>query len=78
MGHVLKFKTNLNCHGCKSSVASYLNEIESITNWDLDLNDDDKVLTVYADGITSDDLIKIIKKAGYHAESMIIDNHKCH
>ncbi len=78
MNQVLKFKTTLSCNGCKSKIAPFLNEAEGISSWDLDLENDDKILTVYSAGITHSEVKKIIENAGYTAEELMNHKHSCH
>ena len=42
----LKFKSNINCTGCLSKVTPVLNEEKAIEKWDVDLESDDRILTV--------------------------------
>lgn len=67
--NILKFKTNLNCSGCLSSVTPYLNGVEGIENWNVDLNNPSKTLTVESNGATEKEIVNTINKAGYKAES---------
>lgn len=64
----LKFKTNLNCAGCISKVQLNLDNAEGIVNWDVDTNNSDKILTVNSNGISADEVIKIIESKGFKAE----------
>ncbi|MFA6057565.1 MAG: heavy-metal-associated domain-containing protein [Taibaiella sp.] len=61
----LKFKTNINCSGCINSVTPHLNATEGITNWNVDIQNADKVLTVETEELTSDVITGIITKAGF-------------
>ncbi len=67
--NILKFKTNINCSGCLSSVTPYLNGVEGIENWNVDLNNPSKTLTVESNGATEKEIVNTINKAGYKAES---------
>jgi copper chaperone CopZ len=78
MNQILKFKTTLSCHGCKSTVAPYLNEAEGISSWDLDLKNADKILTVHSVGITHSEVKQLIENAGYGAEELVHGKHSCH
>ena len=64
-----KFKTNINCGGCKSSVQPYLDELEGIDSWQVDTNDSDKVLTVNTDHVSQEAIIQKVEEAGFKAES---------
>jgi copper chaperone len=66
----LKFKTNVNCGGCISTVTPVLNEIKGITHWSVDTANPLKVLTVESEDTTSAEIITALKGAGYKAESI--------
>lgn len=63
----IKFKTNIRCSGCKAKVANMFKEEPSIAQWDVDLNDPDRTLTVEGDNLNESRIIELIKKAGYEA-----------
>ncbi len=64
----LQFKTNINCGGCIASVKPHLDGAEGICHWEVDTADKDKVLTVKSDGITQQEVIDTVKKAGFKIE----------
>ncbi|MCB0641303.1 MAG: heavy-metal-associated domain-containing protein [Phaeodactylibacter sp.] len=41
-----QFKTNINCSNCVRSVSGFLNEVESVEQWEVDTDHPDKILTV--------------------------------
>jgi copper chaperone CopZ len=62
-----KFKTTIKCSGCLAKVTPFLNEAVGENNWEVDLNDPLKVLTVR--GESGETKIKAaVEKAGYQAE----------
>jgi copper chaperone len=63
----LKFKTNINCGGCVSAVTTALNEAVGETNWQVDINDPQKILTVNSNFLTANELEAMVKKAGFNA-----------
>ena len=63
----LKFKTNINCGGCIAKVTPSLNNAEGITKWEVDTTNPQKVLSVETSNLSEDDVIAILKKAGYSA-----------
>jgi len=63
-----QFKTTLNCGGCVSKVKSDLDDAEGIHNWNVDIANADKILTVNSNGITEEEVIAIIKSKGFKAE----------
>ncbi len=64
----LKFKTNINCSGCVAIVKPHLDNVEGITGWNVDTSNKDKILTVHSNGINEEQVVKIIKNAGYKIE----------
>jgi copper chaperone len=67
----LKFKTNVNCGGCIATITPHLNQIKGIEKWSVDTTNPLKILTVETDGMSSKEIVELIKKAGYKAELII-------
>lgn len=65
-----KFKTNINCGGCVSTVTPFLNGIEGISEWEVDVNDKDKPLTVVSDTATEHQIVDAVREAGYKIEKI--------
>lgn len=65
-----QFKTNIKCGGCISKVTPFLNEATGIAEWNVDTTNQDKILTVLSSGITEDEIIATIEKAGYKIEKV--------
>ncbi len=63
-----KFKTNINCSGCVAKVTPFLNEAHGIGHWEVDITDKNKVLSVHSDGITEEEVIEKVQKAGFKIE----------
>ncbi len=63
-----KFKTNINCGGCKASVEPYLNELEGIESWDVDTSDNNKILTIKTDKLSEAQIIDKVREAGFEVE----------
>lgn len=70
----LKFKTNLKCAGCMYAIKPYMDEIEGIKSWDVDLESSSKEVTVQAETDSVKKLGKAVKKAiheaGYKAQKI--------
>lgn len=65
----VKFKTNIKCSGCVSKVTPFLNESAGASNWQVDIENPDKVLSISAGKeIALEDIIKAVQQAGYKAE----------
>ena len=58
------FQTNINCGSCVRSITPFLDELDGVTIWRVDVEDDRKVLTV--EGTASDEeIIQVVREAGY-------------
>jgi len=66
----LKFKTNINCGGCIAKVTPSLNETIGESNWQVDTQNQNKVLTVSGTQVSKDEVIKAVEKAGFKAEEV--------
>lgn len=65
----LKFKTNIKCGGCVAQVTPGLNESAGAGNWEVDITNPEKILTVTADG-NQDNIISAVTKAGFTIEKV--------
>ncbi|PYF76844.1 heavy-metal-associated domain-containing protein [Pedobacter nutrimenti] len=65
----LKFKTNIKCGGCIATVTPFLNQMESIQAWEVDVNNPEKVLTVNGETDPAQ-VISTLDKAGFKAEAL--------
>ncbi|AMQ56913.1 heavy-metal-associated domain-containing protein [Algoriphagus sanaruensis] len=64
----LKFKTNINCNNCLAKVTPKLNEQSGIESWNVDLQDDERTLTVETEELQAEDIKKAVLKAGFIAQ----------
>lgn len=64
----LKFKTNIKCGGCISTVTPFLDNTAGIKHWEVDTVNKDKVLTVEVEEITPDVVIQKVQEAGFKIE----------
>lgn len=67
----LQFKTNINCGGCVEKVTPFLDNEDGVCHWDVDTTNKDKVLTVHSKGITAQQVIETVQKAGFKIEPLI-------
>jgi copper chaperone len=67
----VQFKTNIKCSGCIASVTPFLNEVAGEDNWEVDIQNPDKVLTVSTEKANNTDIKKAIEKAGYQAVELM-------
>lgn len=65
---ILKFKTDIKCESCVASVKPYLDKAVGSCLWDVDILDKDKILTVTSKNLTEQEIIEIVKKAGFRIE----------
>lgn len=66
----IQFKTNLNCSNCVGKVTADLNEAVGEGQWTIDTTVSDKILTIKNDSLTAEEVVNIIKKKGFKAESL--------
>ena len=66
----IKLKTNIKCSGCIASVTPFLDEALGQGNWNVNVADPSKVLTVNLNKEKQEDVIKAVEKAGYKAEAL--------
>jgi copper chaperone len=65
----LKFKTNIKCGTCVANVTPKLNETVGADNWEVDVQNPEKILTVSKNAdINEEKVIKAVQDAGYKAE----------
>lgn len=66
----LKFKTNIKCSGCVATVTPELNHTVGENNWEVDVQDPNKILTVSQEGISVQQVVEAVEKAGFKAEAV--------
>lgn len=66
--NTLKFKTTINCGGCVRAVTGPLNDEAEITNWQVDTDNPDKILTVQGDDVRPEQVIRAVQEAGFEIE----------
>lgn len=64
-----KYKTNIKCTGCVATVTPFLDAAVGERNWEVDLNDPSRTLTVNV-GTDKETVIAALQKAGYKAEKI--------
>jgi len=65
---IYTFKTNINCNGCIAKVSPILDSTNGITKWNVDTADANKTLSVVSKGISKEEIIAVIQKAGFKIE----------
>ncbi len=66
--NTLQFKTNIKCSGCVAKVSPHLDAAEGIQEWNVDIYNPSKPLTVEAEGLSEEEVKAIIERAGFSAE----------
>ncbi len=65
----MKFRTNINCGSCVRGVTPALDEHRGIKDWQVDLESDDRILTVQAvDELTEAEVAAAVADAGFEAK----------
>ena len=64
----IKYKTNIKCGSCIAKVTPALNSLAGIKNWEVDLINPEKILTVDAEDVSSSVIVQALKDVGYQAE----------
>lgn len=67
----LLFKTNLKCSGCIAKITPFLNGEKQIEEWNVDLENPDRVLSIKTESFSPESVKELLKKAGYNAEEII-------
>ena len=63
-----KFKTNINCGGCVSTITPTLDGNSSVSSWRVDTADKNKVLSIESESLSENEIMDIVKQAGFNAE----------
>ncbi len=67
----LKFKTNINCGGCVKAVTGFINEVPGISNWAVDTQNPDKILSVEGEGVDAELVLEAVKDAGFEIVELV-------
>lgn len=62
------FKTNIKCGGCIEKVKPVLDAATEISEWNVDTANPDKILTIKAKDISQEEIMEMIRNAGYKIE----------
>ncbi|MDP3245055.1 MAG: heavy-metal-associated domain-containing protein [bacterium] len=65
-----QFKTNINCSSCVATVTPFLNDAEGVCHWEVDTTNKEKILTVESEGISKQEVIEAVQKAGFKIEPL--------
>lgn len=67
---IFVFKTNINCGGCIAKVTPALDGANGIEIWSVDTINKDKILSVTSNGISENEIIETVQKAGFKIEAL--------
>ena len=66
----MTFKTNAKCMGCLAKIEEILQGKMNREEWNLDLSDSNRPLTVTSDKLAESEIVELISKAGFKIEQM--------
>lgn len=69
MTKIQSFSTNINCGSCVRSVTPFLDEVEGVTIWRVDVEDERKLLTVEGTADTAA-IVKMVEEAGFDIQPL--------
>ena len=58
------------CDSCIAKVTPSLDEVAGKSNWEVDIQNPKKILTVNSEDVNETAVIKAVEKAGYKAENL--------
>ena len=67
---ILTFTSNIACNGCVSKVKPFLDELEGVIKWEVDIENPQKILTVQSSELSADQIQEAVIKAGYQLEDL--------
>jgi len=67
---ILKFKTNINCNNCIASVTPFLNNVDSIDEWRVDIDTANKILEVESEDGNFEDVTSAVAEAGFEISKL--------
>ena len=67
----IKYKTNINCGTCINSVTPFLNELDNIDTWKVDIQNSDKILQVNLEDENEKIVVEFVENAGFEIEKLV-------
>ncbi|HEY1045301.1 MAG TPA: heavy-metal-associated domain-containing protein [Bacteroidia bacterium] len=64
------FKTNINCSGCVAKVKDQLNSLVGENNWQVDILNPKKPLTILNENIDQERVIEVVENLGFKIEPL--------
>jgi hypothetical protein len=69
--HVLLFKTNCVKKSDKAAVQKLLGQLDGIQEWNIDMDDDERILRVISYTLSHNCIIKLLNQHGYNCYELI-------
>lgn len=66
----MKFKTNVMCNSCIHKITPYMDKLAGEKNWEVDITNPKKILTVKNNEVKYEDVIRALSEAGYKSEKL--------
>lgn len=66
----MTLRTNAECMGCLAKIEEILQDKMNREEWNLDLSDSNRPLTVTSDKLAAGEIVELISKAGFKIEQM--------
>jgi len=64
----LVFKSNLKCKECIARISPFLEQIPSVSEWKVNLDNPDRLLEINGEAPSINDILEAAEKAGYKLE----------
>lgn len=64
------FKTNINCGNCIKAITPHFEKTAGIAKWNVNTEDERKILTVISNGISREKIIEVVTHAGFNIEPL--------
>ena len=63
-----QFRTSIMCNGCIAKITPILDAAQGVKSWSVDLKSTDRILTIVPEGITQDEVMALVREAGFTIE----------
>ena len=70
--NTLQLKTNLRCGACVESIRPVLDNAAGVSHWSADVASPDKVLTVAGEGVSLDQVDRLLRQKGYQVLGEVV------
>lgn len=68
--HILVFRTNINTESDKLRVREFLSAQHLVEDWNVDMDDIDRVLRIVSHELSAEDIIRLINQIGYQCQEL--------